>query len=371
MKKIICAALALIILCAAALLPVSAAAPKYSRLLLLGDSITYGYGLEGDVNSCASYGNLVKADLGLDAAHFKNAAVNGYTSEQLLALLPSVQSYVKSSDLIIITIGGNDLLHIVWDALDKVFDGGFRDYSQLPEVLSDPAKMQKLIEQLTLAQITSAIVKYTTNLAAITSYIRTNNADAEVIFLAQYDPMEGVEGIEALSSVAAAAISMLNAAMKSQATLGGCTYLDVYTPFKGHATEWTNILSIDIHPNKEGHAQIYRLVMNYLEQKAADDTTAEDTTAAVTTAPVTTPETTTAPVTTEAVTTAPVTTVPDTDTTTPDTSATDTTTATVPAAVTDPTDGKSGCGSLAAPALLAAVIPAAVIVCKKKKLQNN
>lgn len=365
MKKIICAALALIILGAAALLPVSAAAPKYSRLLLLGDSITYGYGLEGDVNSCASYGNLVKADLGLDAAHFKNAAVNGYTSEQLLALLPSVQSYVKSSDLIIITIGGNDLLHIVWDALDKVFEGGFRDYSQLPDVLSDPAKMQKLIEQLTLAQITSAIVKYTTNLAAITSYIRTNNADAEVIFLAQYDPMEGVEGIEALSSVAAAAISMLNAAMKSQVTLGGCTYLDVYTPFKGHATEWTNILSIDIHPNKEGHAQIYRLVMNYLEQKAADDTTAEDTTAAVTTAP----ETTTAPVTTEAVTTAPVTTVP--DTTTPDTAATDTTTATVPAAVTDPTDGKSGCGSLAAPVLLAAVIPAAVIVCKKKKLQNN
>lgn len=374
MKKLLCALIALTILCTAALVPVSAETPKYERLLLLGDSITYGYGLEGDVNSCPSYGNLVRDELGLDSAHFKNAAVNGYTSEQLLALLPKIQSEIKASDLIIVTIGGNDLLHLVWSALDAVFEGGFRDFSQLPDVLADPAKMQKLLDQLTLTSITSAIVKYTTNMAAITSYLRTNAPETEIIFLAQYDPMEGVEGIDGLSAVSAAAINMLNAAMKSQAEISGCTYLDAYTPFRGHAKDWTNILAIDIHPNKEGHRQLYLLVMDYLNSKSV---TPSDTTPAETTPTETTPETT--PSETTPGETTPSETTPEVPTSTEPVTEPETTPiapdgTTTPAADTssaqltdvEPKPGKSGCGSVVSLGLLAAALPLAVLVIKKK-----
>lgn len=370
MKKFLCALIALTILCAEALVPVSAETLKYERMLLLGDSITYGYGLEGDVNSCPSYGNLVRDELGLDAAHFKNAAVNGYTSEQLLALLPKIQSDVKASDLIIVTIGGNDLLHLVWSALDAVFEGGFRDYSQLPDVLADPAKMKKLLDQLTLTDITSAIVKYTTNMAAITGYLRTNAPEAEIIFLAQYDPMEGVSGIEGLSAVSAAAINMLNAAMKSQAEISGCTYLDAYTPFRGHAKDWTNILAIDIHPNKEGHRQLYLLVMDYLNSKSVtpSDTTPAETAPTETMPAETAPTETTPGETTPEV---PTSTEPVTETVTTPGAPDGTTTPaadTSSAQLTDvePKPGKSGCGSVVSLGLLAAALPLAVLAIKKK-----
>lgn len=361
MKKILCVLVALTLLGLAAMLPTAAALPKYGSMLLLGDSITYGYGLDGNVNNCLSYGNLVRDELAIGSANFKNAAVNGDTSSDLLALLPGLKAQVQSSELIIVTIGGNDLLQLLWSAVNVVLEGNFKDYSQLPEVVSDPAKLQKLAEQLTTAKISEAIVKYTTNMAAITAFLRTNAPEAEIIFLAQYDPLEGVEGIEALSGISKLAISMLNAAMKSQVETAGCTYLDAYTHFSGHAKDWTNILAMDIHPNLEGHRQLSLLVMDYLRSKAAAETE-----------PVTTvPDTTTEPVTEPVIepVTEPVT-EPDTtpaETTVPAASEQVTTTDAQPSGVTEPsTADESGCGSLAALGLLACLLPAAFVISRRK-----
>lgn len=347
MKKILCALIALTMLCSAALLPISAAAPKYGSMLLLGDSITYGYGLDGDVNTCLSYGNLLRDELGLDSAHFTNAAVNGDTSSDLRALLPSLQTKVQSAELIIVTIGGNDLLHLLWDAVNVVLDGNFKDYSQLAEVVSDPAKLQKLTEQLTMDKITATITGYAVNMAAIAGFLRANAPEAEIIFLAQYDPLEGVEGIEALSSVSKLAIPMLNETMSRHARMLDCTYLDAYTPFEGHAAEWTNILAMDIHPNKEGHRQLYLLISEYLRGLATEEgTTASTETSADSTTPVTTVLDTEPPITSDVV----------------------TTTDAQPSGVTEPaTADDGGCGSLVALGLLACMLPAAVVVSRKRE----
>lgn len=352
MKKILCALLALTLLGSLAMLPVSAALPEYDSMLLLGDSITYGYGLDGDVNNCLSYGNLVRDSLAVSSSKFKNAAVNGDTSSDLLALLPGLQKTVQSSELIIVTIGGNDLLRLLWSALDAVLEGGFKDTAQLMEVVSDPAKLQAVAAQLTTAKVSEAIVKYTTNMAAITSFLRTNAPEAEIIFLAQYDPLEGVEGVEALSALSKLAIPMLNAAMKSQVELAGCTYLDAYAHFSGHAKDWTNILAMDIHPNIEGHRQLSILIVNYLNDKAAAET-----------APVTSAPDTTVPATSAPDTTVPVTSVPDTTTTEP---AVTTTEAQPTGADTSAPAENTGCGSVVALGLITCLIPAAVVICRKK-----
>ena len=66
-------------------------------MLLLGDSITTGYGLAGyspeNPYTCPSYGNRLAADLGLEAGRtYVNRAVNGDRSGDLLSLLTELSS---------------------------------------------------------------------------------------------------------------------------------------------------------------------------------------------------------------------------------------------------------------------------------------
>lgn len=357
MKRIVCFIISALLLLTMTAMPVSAAA-SYKNVLLLGDSITYGYGLEGTRDTCASYGNQLRDYLGLDAGSFQNAAVNGDTSSDLLALLPSLDSRVKAADLIVISVGGNDLLHIMWDAAAAVLNLTSVSAAELKKVMEDSDKVQKFIEQLTPAKISQTISKYSVNLSAIISLIRSSNPDAEVIFLAQYDPFTGVPGLEALTKVAAGAIPMLNMMMQNAVAVGKCTYLDLYTPFTGHAVEWTNILEFDIHPNTTGHKQIFEILKAYLETKAPA-VTEEVTTEAVTTEAVTTEAVTTEAVTTAAITEAP-TEAPELTTAAPVIATPDETTA------ADPSSGGCG-GALAGGTVLCVLALAGFAVMKKKK----
>ena len=212
------------------------------------------------------------------------------------------------------------------------------------------------MEYLTTEKVSAAIMKYTTNLAAIISFIRSNNATAQVLFLAQYDPMNGVDGLGALSVLADTSIKMLNTVMQAQAASGGCSYVDVYTPFVGRAADWTNIMMADIHPNFLGHEQIFKIIKSYLgyvEQETTTPAPVETTTPAPV---VTTP----APV--ETTTPAPVETTPAPAETTP---------ADAPAAVTtlpeeDDADVK-GCGSVVSVSLMAVIALGGAVIFKKRK----
>ena len=88
---------------------------KISNIVLLGDSITYGYGLSEDEQS---YGDILGEYYG---AEVTNYAQNGLTTEGLLEKLEreDIQSTVGECDMVCISIGGNDLLHIFLDALLK------------------------------------------------------------------------------------------------------------------------------------------------------------------------------------------------------------------------------------------------------------
>ncbi len=247
------------------LIPAFASAKSsYKNLLLLGDSITYGYGLEGDRDVSASYGNLLRDYLGIGDADFTNAAVNGYRSADLAALLPLIEDKVASADIIVISIGGNDLLEILWRAVSEVV-GDRWSYAELVTRIDDPEFIGELSERIKPETITGAIVDYSANLALIVNYIRKANGGAEVIFLSQYDPTSGAGMPEEVEAVGSGAIALLNLAMESIVTEGGCTYLDIHTPFKGKARLWTNITDGDIHPNKTGHEMIYLYIINFLE----------------------------------------------------------------------------------------------------------
>lgn len=352
MKRILCALIATILMIMTATFAVSAEGnDKYENLLLLGDSITYGYGLDGNRDTCRSYGNQLREHLGVKPENFKNAAVNGDTSGDLLALLPSLGKEVKAADLIVITIGGNDMLGIIWGASAAIGGASGNIFANL----NDPVYVAKFLEKITMDVITNTIIEYSVNMAGIVSYIRANNPDARVLFLAQYDPMSGLE-LGPLGNITAAALKMLNIQMKESAEAGGCEYVDVHTPFVGKAAEWTNMLSADIHPNQPGHDKIFEIVAEYLADTAVDSEKTEtdlpvtDSTTETTTAPV---EDTKAP--SETVNSAPETQPPKTEV--PSTEA--------------PADGKNdkkGCrSSIAGGAGLLAALAAGSVVLKKKR----
>lgn len=99
------------------------AEPNY-YLLGLGDSITTGYGLN---NSNDSYINLFKDYLTHYHSNitFNNEAINGLTSKQLLNNIKNninLQNKIKSADIIVMSIGGNDYLQkIIYNQNPEIY----------------------------------------------------------------------------------------------------------------------------------------------------------------------------------------------------------------------------------------------------------
>ena len=106
-KKRILPAVVTAVLLASCVLPIMAASDKYTNLLVLGDSISTGYGLPGDVSTRQNYSNLLAKKIAADSV--KNYAVDGATSSDLLSLLTSNAKLLQDKDLILMSIGGNDL----------------------------------------------------------------------------------------------------------------------------------------------------------------------------------------------------------------------------------------------------------------------
>lgn len=87
---------------------VSAAQAQEKRVVVLGDSLTAGYGLEGGVAFPEELQKSLIAD-GIDAK-VENAGVSGDTSAGGLARLEWSIAGDKAPDLVIVALGGNDML---------------------------------------------------------------------------------------------------------------------------------------------------------------------------------------------------------------------------------------------------------------------
>ena len=342
MKRIFCAMLMLVMLASIAAIGVSAQEP-YEKILLLGDSITYGSGLEGEGKSPLFYGNLLCDYFNIKSENCKNAAVPGATSADLVKSLQGMSEDVKDADVIIISIGCNDLVGFLSEGANAVLDGKFQSLAQLLDIMKNAEQAKAFMALMTEEKIAGVLMQYATNLDSVAKFIRSNNAEAEVVFLTQYDPFSGIDGMDQIAVRADAAILMLNDVIRMKAEENGCAYADVHMAFLGQAHVYTNMASFDILPNAQGHEQIFKVIAKYLDQVAP---------------PVIEPDTT-SPVTTAEVTTAQA----ETDAPAETTDASGDLPSEVP--VTDATGG--GCGAAVSVGVIAVIALCGVVVCKKKK----
>ena len=339
MKRIFCAMLMLVMLASIAAIGVSAQDP-YEKVLLLGDSITYGSGLEGESKSPLFYGNLLCDYFNIKSENCKNAAVPGATSSDLAKSIQSMAEDVKAADVIIISIGCNDLVGFLSEGANAVLDGKFQSLGQLLDIMKNAEQVKAFMALMTEEKVAGVLTQYAVNVGSIAQFIRSNNAEAEVVFLTQYDPFSGLDGLDQIAVRADAAILMLNDVIRMKAEEYECAYVDVHMAFLGQAATYTNMASFDILPNAQGHEQIFKVIAKYLDQVA----------------PVVTTPVTEAPETTDVVITAgtsvETTAAPADDITAPD---------------ADAADDSRGCGAAVSVGVIAVIALCGVVVCKKKK----
>ena len=241
--------------------------PVPHSMVVMGDSIATGFGLEGYAagqGSPLSYSNLLKdkysPQLPSDCSfELTNFAVDGYTSEDLLGLLNSgkADDALSKADCIVISIGGNDLLHALWDTLKDagitVSQGMDLSAGTLLKIVTSLGKLKDKLD--------ANLDVFDVNLPKIVSYIRMKTS-SEFFIQTLYDPLESFALIPGISKLAKEKIGRLNEIIKTHAgdAEGGYSVCDVAPEFTGKAKELTNIGKMDIHPTAAGHKLISEIL---------------------------------------------------------------------------------------------------------------
>jgi lysophospholipase L1-like esterase len=266
LKKIIAA------VSAAALLAISiplttaftSSAEDVTSVVVLGDSISTGYGL---ANKDYSYGSLVADYYG---AQIENYAVDGATTGDLLNLLESggVDSALSDADVILVTIGGNDTLQpalsIIYSTLDK-YNIDTSQFNGIQSILDtftskDQAILDDVVDQLADLDLSTT----GTNLSSIFEKLAVYE-DAKIIFQQMYNPMDVDTSDSSWTDSQKNKLSKINMKMNGYANDTNY-YLKKYAKsysnievaqmkeaFSGHGEFYTNISDLDIHPNQAGH----------------------------------------------------------------------------------------------------------------------
>lgn len=251
-------------------------------LVVLGDSITSGYGLDGyvsgdDYSAADSFAN----QLGGDYAEYSNFAVDGRTTDELLTALDDedISAALAGADTVVVSIGGNDFLQPMMSAAMKIASenpdllkmmGGSGLAGALPSG-GDTSEagmdgyldiMMDFMRAMTEAADSVDISQVVGNIGSILNTVSEKSPESQIIILTVYNPFEGVAGMELFDTMARTKLEELNSGIASAAESSGAEVADVHSAFAGHAVEYTNISSVDIHPNKAGHAVIYQLLLD-------------------------------------------------------------------------------------------------------------
>ena len=265
-----------------ALVMTAAYAEDFGSTAVLGDSIATGYGLSGyaagdNASAAQSFGSLIAAQGG----DYVNLAVDGRTSEELLSSLSEDEAAnaVKAAQSVVVSIGGNDFLRPMLTAAQTALFSNSELLAALTSGTldtSDPetaALLEQAMQSILAAAAQVDAESSADNLRAITAKIRELNPDCRLYLLTVYDPFEGavgIDGLDAFITLAEEKLGVINGAVKSIAENDPNTAaVDVYSAFKGHAAEYTNILFWDIHPNAAGHSVIYSLLSESAAEPAA------------------------------------------------------------------------------------------------------
>lgn len=262
MKKILTSIITLCILLTFCLTSY-AATPK--GLLVLGDSISTGYGLPsyvgGNRNDVMSFGNLLAEFLGYkENGGYKNTAIDGQTSEGLLWSITKNPEETEGYDYISLSIGGNDLLDsllpAVISAITELSGGSYRE--------SDLRERLGILKEKIGGGINTALINASENIDEILKLLREKNPNSFIAIQTIYNPFDILNKKGYLSYINSILISPYIKALNENIIKSAKKYriyvIDTNREFEKSPAKFTNIQKGDIHPSAEGHMKIYELM---------------------------------------------------------------------------------------------------------------
>ena len=229
----------------------SAKLPKRQGLKItaLGDSIAAGYGLESQDDN---YLSIFSKNIG---ASLKNDAVSGYDSGDLVSLLSDgkVNEDIKSADMIIISVGGNDILHKKEEVISVIKEAFLHGGDYFP------------------AEINEIYASFETNLSAVFSYIHGINPNAAVIIQTLYNPAlkQGykISVIDASKLIDKYIVRLNESIISVSSDFSYVTVFDVADEMNKDADNFYNLKTdFDIHPTKKGHLTLSELYTKYYNE---------------------------------------------------------------------------------------------------------
>lgn len=258
---------AAVIIAAMTAFSVNASAKDIKTYIAYGDSITTGYGLADPQNE--SFAEIIARKYGFS---LKNYAING---EKLSELAENVQSTIQTygeADIITVTIGGNDMMDILYRRSLNGYNNAFKAELSLTQFKSkvESGDMMALLAVLQYGlQGVASSQEYTEFLELAPTYftsifdaIKAKFPDAVVIIETQYNPYLwlGSAFFDSYVSEINTAIVRYNDTIKNcvkSASLN-VKVADTYTAFSTSESRLANasMANLDFHPNAEGHKVI-------------------------------------------------------------------------------------------------------------------
>lgn len=270
-NRIIAAAAALTLsLPAAAVYSGVQASAASGGILILGDSISSGESLKENE---PGYFDYLAAATGKPIT---NLAVSGAITTELIEVIdnPNNADVIASSDIICISIGGNDLIRPT-KALLATYQQEGETTTQTVKRLLKEADIVQLMSDLTGA-LRQPRTTARDNYAVIEQKLRALNPDAEIVMQTIYNPMEVSDAFLAENNISDTNLDNYQKAVsyiasnektlnKAILALETVKVADVSETFTGSTWIYSRVLDEqDIHPNAVGHAMIGALILDAL-----------------------------------------------------------------------------------------------------------
>ncbi|MGG5253916.1 SGNH/GDSL hydrolase family protein [Neobacillus sp. SM06] len=216
--------------------------PRKLTVVSAGDSLTEGVGDSTNQGGYLPYlKKMLEKDKWVKEAHFYNYGVKGNQTTDLLKRLqsPTLSGAIKKADMVILTIGGNDIMQVVRDN----------------------------ISNLQISAFTKEKEVYISHLTRIFDIILAENPHASIVLVGLYNPFEKwFSNVEEMNQI----VDDWNKAGQTVvANYSNAYFVSIEDLFI--KTNENLLYTDNFHPNDKGYKLIAQRLHESLEERAIPD----------------------------------------------------------------------------------------------------
>ncbi len=162
--------------------------PRRITVVSAGDSLTQGVGDSTQQGGYLPYlKKKLEQDKGISEVEFHNYGVKGNVTTQLLKRLqsPEIKKMVKSADMVIITVGGNDIMQVVQENISNLQVSAFTKekeiyISHLTQIF-DRITQENPRVSIILVGIYNPFMKYFSNIKELNQIVEDWNRASQTV----------------------------------------------------------------------------------------------------------------------------------------------------------------------------------------------